>query len=83
MYWTVRTYHILGRYHLEARTADEALEAARLAEQGKLRNAGLAFRAEMYRAAGLGVYEIARKLDGRKSIEEIRTLCNRLDHYGK
>lgn len=79
--WTVRTYLILERYHLEVKTAEDAIRTGDLALQGKLRNAGLKFAVEMYRAAGLGVYPIYKRMQGRLDLDRIRLVCGNLDRY--
>ena len=79
--WSVRTYYILLRYGIDVKTAEDAIRTGDLAMENKLRNAGLKFAVEMYRAAGLGVYPIFKRMHGRLDLERIRLLCGVLDRY--
>ena len=79
--WSVRTYNIILRNKLEVETPEQAIAAGDLVMQGKFRNAGRKCATEFYRAAGLGVYQIVRKLDYSMSIERVTIWCNHLDRY--
>ena len=82
--WTVRTYYILMRYRL---TADSPAACIEIADnRHNYRNAGMSFAVELYRAAGLGVYNIYDRLWATSpdllhpmSLERVKTLCNRFD----
>lgn len=75
--WTVRTYNVLMRNRLSVWSAEDAVDVADAVMRGHYRNGGKKMAAELYRAAGLGVYEIARRTS--KTVEEIRNLCEWLD----
>ena len=75
--WTVRTYNILLRTGANVWSKNEAIHFANLCACGMVRNAGKKVAAELYRAAGLGVYEIAGRIG--KPVEETRLLCEWLD----
>lgn len=79
--WSVRTYNIILRYNMEVETQEQAIRAGDLVMEGKIRNAGLKCATELYRAGGLGVYQIEKKLDHRKSHEAVVNECNYLDRY--
>jgi len=75
--WTVRTYNVLMRNRLSVWNAEDAVSVADAVMLGYYRNGGKKMAAELYRAAGLGVYEIARRTG--KTVEDIRNLCEWLD----
>lgn len=81
--WTVRTYYILIREGITLIDRADMIEVADLAVQGKLGHAGLKFATELYRAAGLGVYPIYKRLnttEGRIDLRRVRSLCEYLDN---
>lgn len=77
--WTVRTYNILRRYHLHVWSAADAIEIADECLRGSYRNAGRKMAAELYRAAGLGLYQIYQRLDGKIDISRLRDLLEIFD----
>ena len=79
--WSVRTYNIILRYNMEVETQEQAISAGDLMIEGKIRNAGRKCATELYRAGGLGVYQIEKKLNGLVNTERIKTWCNYLDRY--
>ena len=79
--WSVRTYNILMRNKLEVETPEQAIAAGNLIMEGKIRNAGLKCATELYRAAGLGVYQIVRLLNYQRSINLVQAWCEYLDRY--
>ena len=79
--WSVRTYYILMRNKLEVETPEQAIATGDLVVANKIRNAGLKCATELYRAAGLGVYQIAAKLNYCRSFNMIAMWCNDLDRY--
>lgn len=79
--WSVRTYNFILRYGMEIETQEQAISAGNLVMEGKIRNAGLKCAIELYRAGGLGVYQIEKKLNYRKSHEAVVNECNYLDRY--
>lgn len=80
--WTVRTYFILMREGLTLISKADMIEVADLAVKGKVRHAGLKFAIELYRAAGLGVYPIYKRLntrEGRIDLQRVKSRCEYLD----
>lgn len=78
--WTVRTYNILRRYHIHVWSAADAIEIADECLRGMYRNAGRSMAAELYRAAGLGLYQIYQRLDGKMDLDRLRNLLEVFDH---
>lgn len=76
--WTVRTYYLLKRNHIEVNSEDDCITAGDLCLANKVRNGGLKMACELYRAGGLGIYNIFDRMDGRLSLERIRFLCEDL-----
>lgn len=86
--WSVRTYNALRRSNIHVTCAEDAVQVGNLAIRGRIRNAGIMTAIELYRAGGLGVYEILNRVNyelivnrGRDawSIETIRALCEDFD----
>ena len=73
--FSARTYHIGQRRGYNLTTADGCIAAA----NDLLINHESAKRAmtELYRAGGMGVYQIAEKI--RKTPESVKIICERLD----
>lgn len=79
--FTVRTYNALKRAGITVTTQAEAIAAGDMIMRGKIRNTGRRTATELYRAGGLGVYQIAKRID--RHPETIRTLCGYFDKYYK
>lgn len=77
--WSIRVYFFLTHNKLEVETPEQALEVAELVLTHKMKNGGIKCAVEMYRAAGRGVYEITRRLEGRWTEDQVRNWCNHLD----
>lgn len=77
--WTVRTYNIVRRAGVTLETAEQVIDFADDVMHGYVRNAGRRCAVELYRGAGLGVYNIFERLHGTVTIEDIVTLCNQFD----
>ena len=85
--WSVRTYNALRRSNIRVACAEDAVQAGNLAIRGRIRNAGIKTAIELYRASGLGAYEILNRVNcelfhrglGPWSIETIRALCEDCD----
>ena len=85
--WSVRTYNALRRGNIHVTCAQEAVHVGNLAIRGRIRNAGIMTAIELYRAGGLGAYEILDRVNcelfhrGRDpwSIETVRALCEDFD----
>ena len=75
--FSVRTYHIGQRHGYNLTTADGCIAAADDLLINPHSGAGEKTITELYRAGGLGVYQIAEKI-GKKS-EFVKIVCERLD----
>ena len=82
--WTVRTYYILRKNHLEPTCAQECIVIAD--NWCGYKNAGMRFAVELYRAAGLGAYNIYDRLWATSpdlihpmSLEKVKFLCGKFD----
>ena len=79
--WMVRTYHVLRKNHIMIYSAQDAINAGDRCRDGFVRNSGkITMPIELYRAGGLGIYTIYKKLGGIVTIEQIRELCIKFDH---
>ena len=79
--WSVRTYNIIMRNKLEVETPEQAIAAGDLVMANKVRNAGLKCATEFYRAAGLGVYQIVKRMNYKMDIDRVKWYCECLDRY--
>lgn len=86
--WSVRTYNVLRRGNIHITCAEEAVHVGNLALRRGIRNAGIMTAIELYRAGGLGAYEIFSRVNyelihyrGRApwNMETIRSLCEDFD----
>ena len=80
--WSVRTYNIILRNMQKCGPVLDAKDAEDMADLvvvGLIRNAGLKVATELYRGAGLGVYNIYEKLGGRVEVDKIRCWCEYID----
>lgn len=73
--WTVRTYYFLERFRIEVNSSEDAIAAGDRVLRGKMPGAGLKVACELFRAGGLGIYNIFDRMEGRLSLERIRFLC--------
>lgn len=80
--WSVRTYNIILRNMPTNGPVLDAQDAEALGDlvaAGKIWNAGRKVATELYRAAGLGVYNIYEKLNGKVEVDKIRCWCEYID----
>lgn len=75
---SVRTYLVGNRRGYDLNTAAGCISAANDLINNPHRGAGKRTLTELYRAGGLGVYQIAKLVD--KSPEDVRDMCNRIDY---
>ena len=75
--WTVRTFLIMQRYNFNVTCAEEAICLGDNVRQNKVRNAGKKMALELYRAGGLGAYQIEELLGF--GIERTKRLCEEID----
>lgn len=75
---SVRTYLVGVRRGYDLNTAAGCIAAANDLINHPHRGAGKRTLTELYRAGGLGVYQIAKLVD--KSPEDVRNMCNRIDY---
>ena len=76
--FSVRAYYVGLRRSYDLTTAAGCIAAADDLLVHPCNGAGKKTITELYRAGGLGVYQIAALLD--KNPEEVRTLCERFDN---
>lgn len=71
---THRVYHV--------HTREQAIELADRAVRGEIRILGAQSAIELYRGAGLGVYQIYQRVQSRVSLQRVRERCELIDrHY--
>lgn len=84
--FTIRGYNVGRKYGLphysewQARTNEMPALCLAIGDSILRHKKGLKTAAEMYRASGLGIYEIFNRLEGQLTLERLRKLCNDLDH---
>ena len=76
--FTVRAYNTCRRFYFIPNCAEECILIGDL-ELMENPRASARFITEMYRAGGMGVYQIKERI-GKNSIEEIRDYCEYLDN---
>lgn len=74
-----RTIRALEVSHVAHHTPLELIIAGDACAARCVRWGGLIAAVECYRAAGLGVYNIAQRIPGRLSVDTIRRLCVEVD----
>lgn len=86
---SVRAFNVTRRAGYPISTAEECVAAAEACLTGRIRNGGYKTAAELMRAAGLGVYNIHKRLmrawaeDGGRDepeVSKIREWCYRFDN---
>ena len=77
--WTVRLYNILLRNQFTVTNAAEAIAIGDKCTTGMVRNGGKKCAVELYRAAGLGAYQIHKRLGYQMPFDRIKYLCERFD----
>lgn len=79
--FSVRTYNFLLRDKVDMDSVEAVLAYADRIRDKKVRLAGRKTAVELYRAAGLGLYPILRKMNYEMSIDYVRRHCEYLDRY--
>ena len=74
---SVRVYNVGVRRGYDLNTAAGCIAAANDLIKRPFPGAGKRIITELYRAGGLGVYQIAKLI--KKSPEEVRNLCTKID----
>lgn len=75
--FSVRTYYIAQRYGYNLTTADGCIAAANDLMTNHCNRANKRTITELLRAGGLGVYQIAARVD--KEPEYVKNICERFD----
>lgn len=79
--FTVRTFHVLERAGVYIETPEQAIAFADKIVAGQVRYSFNSTATELYRAGGLGIYPIYKRLGGKKTVQEIRRKCEFYDRY--
>lgn len=77
--FSVRTYNAMMRLNVWPHNPAEAVQIGDRMAAGEFRNVRIRGAIELYRAAGLGVYQIYYRLNGCRPVETIREVCARCD----
>lgn len=79
--FSVRTYNFLCRDKIDADSIEAILAYADRIRDKKVRLAGRKTCVELYRACGLGVYPIVKRMNYEMSISYVKRHCEHLDRY--
>ena len=79
--FSVRTYNFLLRDKVDMDSVEAVLAYADRIRDKKVRLAGRKTAVELYRAAGLGVYPILKRMNYEMSINWVKWHCEYLDRY--
>lgn len=79
--FSVRTYNFLLRDKIDMDSIEAILAYADRVRDKKVRLAGRKTAVELYRACGLGVYLIEKRMNYEMSIDYVRRHCEHLDRY--
>ena len=79
--FSVRTYNFLLRDKVDMDSREAVLAYADKIRDKKVRLAGRKTAVELYRAAGLGVYPIVKRMNYEMNIDRVRWYCEYLDRY--
>ena len=79
--FSVRVYSFLLRDKIDMDSVEAILAYADRVRDKKVRLAGRKTAVELYRAAGLGVYTIEKRMNYEMSIEWVKRHCEHLDRY--
>lgn len=79
--FSVRAYNFMLRDKIDMDSAEAILAYADRVRDKKVRLAGRKTAVELYRACGLGVYVICKRMDYEMSIEWVKRHCEHLDRY--
>ena len=77
--FSVRTYDAMRRLNVWPHNSAEAVQIGDRMAAGEFRNVKIRGAIELYRAAGLGVYQIYYRLNCCRPVETIREICARYD----
>lgn len=79
--FSVRTYNFLLRDKIDMDSAEAVLAYADRIRDKKVRLAGRKTAVELYRATGLGVYPIVKRMNYEMDIDRVKWHCEYLDRY--
>lgn len=79
--FSVRTYNFLLRDKIDMDSREAVLAYADRIRDKKVRLAGRKTATELYRAAGLGVYPIVKRMNYEMDIDRVKLYCEHLDRY--
>ena len=79
--FSVRTYNFLLRDKVDMDSVEAVLAYADKIRDKKVRLAGRKTAVELYRAAGLGMYPILKRMNYEMGIDWMRRHCEYLDRY--
>ena len=79
--FSVRTYNFLLRDKIDMDSREAVLAYADKIMNKKVRLAGMKTATELYRAAGLGVYSIVKRMNYEMNIDRVKWHCEYLDRY--
>lgn len=79
--FSVRTYNFLLRDKIDMDSVEAVLAYADKVKDKKVRLAGRKTAVELYRACGLGVYPIVKRMGYEMGIDWVKRHCEHLDRY--
>ena len=79
--FSVRTYNFLRRDGIDMDSVEAVLAYADKVRDKKVRLAGRKTCVELYRACGLGMYPILKKMNYEMGIDWVKRHCEYLDRY--
>ena len=79
--FSVRTYNFLLRDKVDMDSVEAVLAYADRIRDKKVRLAGMKTATELYRAAGLGVYPIVKRMNYEMNVDRVKLYCEHLDRY--
>lgn len=79
--FSVRTYNFLLRDGVDMDSVEAVLTYADRIRDKKVRLAGRKTAVELYRAAGLGVYPIVKRMNNEMDVNRVKWYCEYLDRY--
>lgn len=79
--FSVRTYNFLLRDKIDMDSVEAVLAYADRIRDKKVRLAGRKTAVELYRATGLGVYPIVKRMNYEMDVNRVKWECEYLDRY--
>ena len=79
--FSVRTYNFLLRDKIDMDSVEAVLAYADRIRDKKVRLAGRKTAVELYRATGLGVYPIVKRMNYEMDVNRVKWECEYLDKY--